>query len=134
MTIRLLHLDGLVVDRERRMIHRGDVCASFRQAPVMWAMIQSLLLRGPLGKPQLADAMWGNDADGGPLWIRNEIDVLICHARKRLTLVGLRIERTRYGQGVPFHIVRDVGPLAIDLTAPPGTWRHKRLMDRQTAE
>lgn len=134
MTIRLLHLDGLVVDRERRTLRQGDVCVSFRQAPIQWAMIQALLLRGVLTKSQLTEAMWGNDADGGPLCMRNEIDVLIFHSRKRLALVGLRIERTRYGQGVPYHIVRDAGPLAIDLTAPPGTWRHKRLMDRQTAE
>lgn len=72
-----------------------------------WALIRTLLLCGPRDAAQLTEDIWGDDPEGGPIMPRNEIDVLVCQARKHLALLGLRIERARYGQDVPWRIVLD---------------------------
>lgn len=95
MTIRLLHLDGLVVDRERRTLHRGDVCVIFRHMPIRWELALSLLMQGPRSVPQMADAFYPAE----PLDIvEHKLRVHICLLNRMLRALGIRIDKPHYKQ------------------------------------
>lgn len=46
----------------------------------------------PVTTKRLADAMYSDDIDGGPLEANRSVNVRVCHLRRKLRQVGLTIE------------------------------------------
>lgn len=60
--------------------------------------------RGPIAARELADRVYANDPDGGPLWAVKSMPVLMRALRRRLVPFGITIEATTRGRGAAYYL------------------------------
>jgi hypothetical protein len=89
--IRILHIDGLSIDRQQCRITRGHV--SFFLPPRPFELTCALLLGLPRSRGELTDLVWRDDPDGGPESISIISVYLNQSVKPALTALGLSLER-----------------------------------------
>lgn len=84
---------GVTIDRDKRTIANNGRRLQFatQKRAVRFDFAAALLLAGPLSKEALFDLVFDGREDGGPLYGKHVIDVMLCQLRPKFSAIGIKI-------------------------------------------